>query len=75
MLNKGLAMAANTVAQGPEIALELEKPRVQNWYQNGDKLKGILTATVPFEIKHDGIVVTLTGKIINKSSEVYVGAS
>ena len=43
-------MASNAVASGPVISLELEKPRHQNWYQSGDKLKGILSIEIPFEL-------------------------
>ena len=68
-------MAANTVGDSPQLTLELQKPRVQNYYCNGDQLQGILSANVPFELTHQGIVVTLSGCIINKSSEVYMGAA
>ena len=68
-------MASNAVASGPVISLELEKPRHQNYYKSGDVLKGILSVEIPFDLQHQGIKVTLTGTVINKSQEMYFGGA
>jgi len=38
-------------------------------------VNGILTMQTPYDLDHDGIKVTLVGKICNKSNDVYYGAS
>ena len=75
MFSTGLQMAKNTVAQGPQATLELEKPRSQNIYQDGDRLAGVLSINIPFELQHEGIKVSITGKVVNNSNEVYYGAT
>lgn len=59
--------------QSAALELQLSQP-VSIPFQQGDSVNGILTLTVPYEMEHAGISVTLRGSILDHSNDLAYGA-